>query len=104
MRDLPSPAPSVVVGIDGSRAALDAALWAADEAVTRDVPLRLIYAVDPDVSSGADPQGAAKDLATAEITLRYAFAAVEATDKAVKIEAEILQTRPARALISRRAG
>ena len=38
--------PSVVVGIDGSRAALDAALWAVDEAVSRDIPLRLVYAID----------------------------------------------------------
>ena len=30
---------SVVVGIDGSRPALDAALWAVDEAVSRDIPL-----------------------------------------------------------------
>ena len=57
MRDLPLSPPSVVVGVDGSRSALDAALWAVDEAVSRDVPLRLVYAVDPDNSSGADPQG-----------------------------------------------
>ncbi len=63
MRDLPHSPPSVVVGIDGSRSALDAALWAVDEAVSRDIPLRLVYAVDPDDSSGADPQDAARDLA-----------------------------------------
>ena len=50
MQEHYSPAPSVVVGIDGSRSALDAALWAADEAVSRDVPLRLVYAIDPDTS------------------------------------------------------
>ena len=42
-----SPSRSVVVGIDGSHSAIDAALWAADEAVSRDVPLRLVYAIDP---------------------------------------------------------
>jgi nucleotide-binding universal stress UspA family protein len=99
MRDLPHSPPSVVVGLDGSRSALDAALWAVDEAVSRDIPLRLVYAIDPDDSSGSDQRDAARDLATAEIAVRYAFAAVESTDKPVKIEAEILQTAPARALI-----
>ena len=35
----------VVVGVDGSQAALDAALWAADEAVDRSAPLRLVHAI-----------------------------------------------------------
>lgn len=99
MRDLPHTPPSVVVGLDGSRSALDGALWAVDEAVSRDIPLRLVYAVDPDDSSGSDPGDAARDLAAAEIAVRYACAAVESTDKPVKIEMEILQARPARALI-----
>ena len=34
---------SVVVGIDGSQAALDAATWAVDEAVSLGVPLRLVH-------------------------------------------------------------
>ena len=33
----------VVVGIDGSQAAIDAATWAVDEAVSRGVPLRLVH-------------------------------------------------------------
>lgn len=99
MRDLPHSPPSVVVGLDGSRSALDAALWAVDEAVSRDIPLRLVYAVDPDSSSGTDPHDAARDLAAAEIAVRHACTAIESTDKPVKIEMEILQARPARALI-----
>lgn len=90
--------PCVVVGIDGSRSAMDAALWAADEALSRDIPLRLVYAIDPESSSGSDTQAAARDLATAEIAIRQAFMAVESTDKPVKIEVEILQDRPVRAL------
>jgi hypothetical protein len=43
----------VVIGIDGSRSALQAALWAVDEAVHRDVPLQLVYATD---SSEHDPR------------------------------------------------
>lgn len=41
-----SGCPPVVVGIDGSDAAADAALWAADEAIGRDAPLRLIFIID----------------------------------------------------------
>lgn len=86
------PAPSVVVGIDGSRAATHAALWAVDEAVARDIPLRLVYVVDPLATPGddpkADPQGAAR------AALFAAYRAVDATDKPVKIETEILWGRP----------
>ena len=91
--------PSVVVGIDGSRAALDAALWAVDEAVSRDIPLRLVYAIDSTGNSDTDTEGAARKLATAELAVRYAYTAVESTDKPVKIEVEILQGHPTRALM-----
>ena len=99
MRDHCSPSPTVVVGIDGSRSALDAALWAVDEAISRDIPLRLIYAIDPANTAGTDPEDAARDLAKAEVAVRYAFTAVESTNKPVKIEVEILQDRPTRALL-----
>lgn len=93
MRDTPPPSPSVVVGIDGSRNALNAALWAVDEAVKRDIPLRLVCAIKPH-DAGLAPDVAARDLATAEIAVRTALMAVESTDKPVKIEVEILQGRP----------
>ena len=90
--------PSIVVGVDGSRAALRAALWAVDEAVTRDIPLHLLYAVDQG-DAKVDPDTAARNLATAEIAIRHAFTAVEATGKPVKIEVEIAQERPITALV-----
>jgi nucleotide-binding universal stress UspA family protein len=96
--------PSVVVGIDGSRAALDAALWAVDEAVSRDIPLRLVYAIDSTDNSDTDTEGAARKLATAELAVRYAFTAVESTEKPVKIEVEILQCHPTRALMDASRG
>lgn len=99
MQDQRSSPPSVVVGIDGSRSALDAALWAIDEAVSRDIPLRLVYAIDPGNTAGADSRDAARRLAAAETAVRYAFMAVESTEKPVKIEVEILQERPTRALL-----
>jgi nucleotide-binding universal stress UspA family protein len=97
MQDHYSPSPTVVVGIDGSRSAIDAALWAVDEAVSRDIPLRLVYAIDPTRAS-TDPRDTARDLARAEVAVRHAFTAVESTDKPVKIEVEILQHRPTQAL------
>ena len=73
MRDSPASSPAVVVGIDGSRTAIDAALWAVDEAVSRDIPLRLVYAIDPDHTSGKEPQDAARDRAAAEVAIRFAY-------------------------------
>lgn len=52
--------PSVVVGVDGSRAATHAAVWAVDEAVSRQIPLRLIA-----VSAGGDGAAASDRLAEA---------------------------------------
>jgi nucleotide-binding universal stress UspA family protein len=95
MSDHSSPAPTVVVGIDGSRNAVDAALWAVDEAVRRDIPLRLVYAIDAESSA---PDDAARELAKADVAVRYAVMAVESTNQPVKIEVEILQERPIRAL------
>ena len=94
-----STPPSIVVGIDGSKAAVHAALWAIDEAVSRDIPLRLLYAIEPDDAQPTPPDKAARKLAIAENAIRYAFTAVEAADKPVKIEVEITQERPTTSLI-----
>ena len=100
MRSADLPSPAIVVGIDGSQAAISAALWAVDEAVRRDIPLRLVYAIEPDDRSGheRDIQEAAREFAGAEIAVRAAVMAVESTDEPVKIEVEIAQDRPARVL------
>jgi nucleotide-binding universal stress UspA family protein len=98
MQDTHPASPSVVVGIDGSRNAITAALWAVDEAVERDIPLRLVCAIEPR-EGPLDPESAARALATAEIAVRTALTAVESTDKPVKIEVEILQGRPAATLL-----
>jgi nucleotide-binding universal stress UspA family protein len=99
MRETYSPPPSVVVGIDGSRAAVRAALWAVDAAVSRDIPLRLVCAIPPGGTMEADPQDEARKLAAAELAVRHAFMAVESTEKPVKIEVEFMQGRPTRTLI-----
>ncbi|CAM2765504.1 universal stress protein [Mycobacterium intermedium] len=97
MNEIRTP-PSIIVGIDGSRAAIQAALWAIDEAVSRDIPLRLLYAIEPE-NAQVPPDRAARKLAIAENAVRYAFTALEAAEKPVKIEVEVVQDRAITALI-----
>jgi nucleotide-binding universal stress UspA family protein len=94
----PASHPCIVVGIDGSRAAIDAALWAVDEAVARDIPLRLLYAIEPDDFAETPPDRAARKLTIAENAVRYASTTTEAADKPVRIEIEIAQEPPSIAL------
>jgi nucleotide-binding universal stress UspA family protein len=98
MHESDSP-PSVIVGIDGSPAAIGAALWGVDEAVARDVPLRLVYAIDPREPIHRDADSFAHRLATAESAVRYALVAVEASQQPVKIEIEIVHGDPVATLI-----
>jgi len=98
MNELPTPRP-IVVGIDGSKAAMRAALWAVDEAVGRDVPVRLLYAIEEGITQEAQPEAAARKLATAETAVRRAVTSIEATGQPVKIETEIAQGPPIRLLI-----
>jgi hypothetical protein len=85
-----SPGP-VVVGIDGSDAAIGAARWAAKEAVHQDVPLRLVYVIQTTDGPTAWTDAYAAEEAYAERSLRAACLAVEATGVAVKIETAVLR-------------
>lgn len=76
------PSRAVVVGIDASRAAISAALWAVDEAISRDIPLRLVAVVE----SG--------DTGLAERALRAAVTAVEDTHRPVTIDVDLARGRP----------
>jgi nucleotide-binding universal stress UspA family protein len=87
---------SVVVGIDGSQAAIGAAFWAIDEAVSRAVPLRL-GAVTKDTHASADDYY--RDVHYAEKSLRVAQAAVESMGRPVKIETETLHGPPGPTLV-----
>ena len=80
---------SIVVGIDGSRAAERAALWALDEAISRELPLRLVAATEPGQESGR-----------AESAVHAAAAAVKATGRPVTIDTEIAADEPAPALLT----
>ena len=75
----------IVVGIDGSLAAIKAALWGVDEAISRSVPLRLVSVLK---STHLSPDEYERDLEHAEISLREARSAVEADGRPVKIETE----------------
>ncbi len=100
MREIPPPSPAVVVGIDGSSRALAAALWAIDEAIDRDVPLRLLYAIEPRGSGRYDSDSMARDFVTADIAVRQAAMAIESDDRPVKIEVEIVRDRALAALVA----
>lgn len=102
MRHNDPPSPAVVVGIDGSRRAVDAALWAVEEAVERDVPLRLVYAIEPSATRAGT--SAACDFATAESAVRHVAMAIESTNRPVKIEVEIIQGSPVQALMTASRG
>ena len=101
-----NPTSCVVVGIDGSQSAVDAALWAIDGAVEHDVPLRLVYVVEPTGRAQIDPHDEARRMAAAQLAVRDAQTAVASTERPVKTEVEILQGRPVQALLeaSRSAG
>ncbi len=91
MNESAKPQP-VVVGIDGSKAAIHAALWAVDEAVSRAVPLRLLHSIE-------QADGRESGRATAETAVRQARTAIEAAGTPVKMESEIVHGPAVAALI-----
>lgn len=101
MRDPFSSSSAVVVGIDGSRSAMQAAHWAVDEAVDRDAVLQLVYAIDPPERTATDRTAT---LTTAERVIHQAMTAIESTDKPVKLEADIVHSHPVTALMDAARG
>lgn len=99
MSDNP-PGANVVVGIDGSKAALDAAAWAVDEAIARDLPLRLVCVVGLGPEAGLSPNEIELDVQYAESVLRQAGATIEETGKDVKVDTAILRGAPADVLLT----
>ena len=96
------PCPAIVVGIDGSDAAIRAAQWAVDEAVERDIPLRLVHAIPAQIEPA--PFSAVgnvnMEVEYAETALRRACAAVTATGKMVKVDTELVRGDPGPTLIA----
>jgi nucleotide-binding universal stress UspA family protein len=80
-------AKSIVVGIDGSRAAVAAAQWAADKASGHDVALRLLYVIDR--RRGFTPNVIKAQSSLAEAALGDTLAAVEAAHHQAEGQLEI---------------
>jgi nucleotide-binding universal stress UspA family protein len=62
----------VVVGVDGSDAAIDAAIWAIDEAISRDVPLRIVHVTHIEEQPAVPEDTFRLDVQYAESSLRAA--------------------------------
>jgi nucleotide-binding universal stress UspA family protein len=86
------PVSSVVIGVDGSQPATQAALWAVPEAVSRHLPLRLVYVIDAAGRADPDPEGV--HLAAGRSALDGTRRTIEATGEPVKIETEIVWGNP----------
>jgi nucleotide-binding universal stress UspA family protein len=94
----PDPLSPVVVGFDGSEAAIAAALWAADEAIARDVPVRLVHAANV---APVHPHGDFRlQITEAEQLFRRTEAAVAASGKTVKVDTAVVGAGPRSSLIS----
>ena len=90
MKHMESPGP-IIVGVDGSRAAINAAVWAIDEAISRDVPLRIVHVTHIRQASIAPKVQFSLEKEYAETSLRQARAVIEATGKPVKVETAVLR-------------
>jgi nucleotide-binding universal stress UspA family protein len=90
MSEIPTSQSAVVVGIDGSRSAVRAALWAVDEALHRDVPLRLVHVAPQPEFPEFD-----NEPSTAGMALRHAVREIGSTRKPVKVHADIRHGRVA---------
>ncbi len=93
----PRSSQRIVVGIDGSDAAINAAKWATDEAISRNIPVRLIHAI-PQRRADA-PGDDSLDIGYAQASLRAADAALQAMGKPVKVECDIVRGSSERVLI-----
>jgi nucleotide-binding universal stress UspA family protein len=90
---------SIIVGIDGSKAAIRAAVWAIDEAVRRDVPLRLVHVITEDPDATLHSRDLDLDYARAEHAIHQATMAVEAVGAPVRLQMEILRGQTTSKLI-----
>lgn len=89
---------SVVVGIDGSDAAVDTARWAVREAVVRDVPLTLVFSANT-IRTQGDRELTGPEAEYGQEALRLAVAAIDDMDQPVKVETELVWGPPSNALV-----
>jgi nucleotide-binding universal stress UspA family protein len=92
------PPKSVVVGVDGSQAAIRAARWAVDEVAGTDTPVRLLYVTK--ANPGASTDEAIAALVAAEKVVHKACSAIDEMGKPVRVETQIIHGHPVTALIA----
>lgn len=90
---------SVVVGIDGSQAAVNAAKWAIDEAIGLQLPLRLVHVVGRKNARSPSAELSDWELETGETALYQAEVAVLGAGKPVAVETVLLSGDPEQVLI-----
>lgn len=87
----PMAAPKwVVVGIDGSQAAINAAVWAVAESIDRDIPLRLVYVLEEALLAEVEQEDVGLQFEYGDAALRCAAAAARAADGRVNAETVVL--------------
>lgn len=92
------PPKSVVVGVDGSQAAIRAARWAVDEVAGTDIPLRLLHITKAIPRASSSEARAA--LMVADEVVHDAYRAVDEMGKPLKVETEVLHGDPVPGLIA----
>jgi nucleotide-binding universal stress UspA family protein len=94
----PQSSERIVIGIDGSYAAINAAKWALTEAISRNVALRLVHAIrDHRGGSAAGDEGL--EVEYAQASLRAADTALRAMGEPVEVECDIVRGSPEGVLI-----
>ncbi|QBJ96240.1 universal stress protein [Rhodococcus sp. ABRD24] len=89
----------VVVGVDGSDAAIHAVKWAAVEAHARKVPMKLVHVIDTENDFPFVADDLEEEEAFGRAALKTAREAVAAEDYTVDVEVELLRGRVNRAFV-----
>ena len=93
-------AKSVVVGVNGSQAAVNAAKWAIEEALSRQLPLRLVYVIPRRDGRTRSSPVSEWELERAEMALSQTVCAVQSARRPVEVETAVLSGDPGQTLIN----
>src|SRR6516225_7589990 len=93
-------AKSVVVGINGSKAAGNAGKWAIDEAPGRQMPLRLVYVTPRQGEKAGSPPSSEWELERAETALSQEECDIQSAGSPVEVETAVLSGDPAQVLVN----
>jgi nucleotide-binding universal stress UspA family protein len=98
LEDADRPARAVVVGADGTETSLRAVRWAAEDAVRRGAPLRIVHAA-PYLSRPPGTGTPPPELPRARRLAGQAYTVARHTARAVQATAEVVPDEPADALL-----